>query len=67
MSTTAYSQVLIYTAESTGASMERTKLPNLRHGSKAIPDKTIYHDIRLLAQLMNIIIVHIYAQPVQPK
>ena len=33
--TTVYSQVLIYTAESTGASMERTKMPNLRHGSKA--------------------------------
>ena len=29
-----YSQVLIYTAESTGASMERTKMPNLRNGSK---------------------------------
>ena len=34
MSTTVYRQVLIYTAESTGASMERTKMPNLRHGSK---------------------------------
>ena len=34
MSTTVYSQVLIYTAESTGASMERTKMPNLRNGSK---------------------------------
>ena len=34
MSTTVYSQVLIYTAELTGASMERTKMPNLRHGSK---------------------------------
>ena len=29
MSTTVYSQVLIHTAESTGASMERTKMPNL--------------------------------------
>ena len=29
-----YSHVLIYTAESTGASMERTKMPNLRNGSK---------------------------------
>ena len=28
------SQALIYTAESTGASMERTKMPNLRNGSK---------------------------------
>ena len=27
-------QVLIYTAESTRASMERTKIPNLRNGSK---------------------------------
>ena len=27
--------VCIYTAESTGASMERTKMPNLRNGSKA--------------------------------
>ena len=26
--------VLIYTAESTGAFMERTKMPNLRNGSK---------------------------------
>ena len=34
ISTTVYSQVLIYTAESTGASMERTKMPNLRNGSK---------------------------------
>ena len=34
MSTTVYSQVLIYTAESTGASMERTKMPTLRNGSK---------------------------------
>ncbi len=34
MSTTVYSQVLIYTAESTGASMERTKMPNLRNGNK---------------------------------
>ena len=34
MSTTVYSQVLIYTAESTGASMDRTKIPNLRNGSK---------------------------------
>ena len=31
---TYYSQVLIYTAESTGATMERTKMPNLRNGSK---------------------------------
>ena len=29
-----FSQVLIYTAESTRASMERTKTPNLRNGSK---------------------------------
>ena len=29
-----YSQVFIYTAESTGASMERTKMPNLRNASK---------------------------------
>ena len=29
-----YSEVLIYTAESTGASKERTKMPNLRNGSK---------------------------------
>ena len=29
-----YSQVLIYTGESTRASMERTKMPNLRKGSK---------------------------------
>ena len=29
-----YSQVLIYTAESTGTSMERTKMPNLRNGTK---------------------------------
>ena len=34
MSTTVYSQVLIYTAESTGTTMERTKIPNLRNGSK---------------------------------
>ena len=34
MSTTVYSQVLIYTAESTGTTMERTKMPNLRNGSK---------------------------------
>ena len=34
MSTTVYSQVLIYTVESTGASMERKKMPNLRNGSK---------------------------------
>ena len=34
ISSTVYSQVLIYTAESTGASMERTKMPNLRNGSK---------------------------------
>ena len=34
MPTTVYSQVLIYTAESTGASMERTKMPTLRNGSK---------------------------------
>ena len=34
MSTTVYSQVLIYTAESTGVSMERTKMPNLRNCSK---------------------------------
>ena len=33
MSTIVYSQVLIYTAERTGASMERTKMPNLRNGS----------------------------------
>ena len=31
--TSVYSQVLIYTAESTGASMERTKMPNFRNGS----------------------------------
>ena len=29
-----HSQVLIYTGESTRASMERTKMPNLRKGSK---------------------------------
>ena len=29
-----YSQVLIYTAESTGASMERTEMPNLQNDSK---------------------------------
>ena len=34
MSTTVYSQVLIYTAESTGTTMERTKMANLRNGSK---------------------------------
>ena len=34
MSTTVYSQVLIYTAESTGTTMERTKMPNLRNGTK---------------------------------
>ena len=34
MSTTVYSQVLIYTAESTGTTMERTKMSNLRNGSK---------------------------------
>ena len=34
MSTTVYSQVLIHTAESTGALMERTKMPNLRNGTK---------------------------------
>ena len=34
MSTTVYSQVLIYTAESTVASMERTKMPNFRNSSK---------------------------------
>ena len=33
ISTTVYSQVRIYTDESTGASMERTKMPNLRNGS----------------------------------
>ena len=31
---TVYSQVLIYTAEPTGASMERTKMPNFRNGNK---------------------------------
>ena len=30
----AYSQVLIYTAESTGASLARTKIHNLRNGNK---------------------------------
>ena len=35
MSTTVYSQVLIYTAELTGASIERKKMPNHRNGSKA--------------------------------
>ena len=30
-----YSQVLVYTAESTGASMERTKMPSLRNSSGA--------------------------------
>ena len=35
ISTTVYSQILIYTAESTRASMERTKMPSLRNGSKA--------------------------------
>ena len=34
MSTTVYSQVLIYTAESTGTTVERTKMSNLRNGSK---------------------------------
>ena len=34
ISTAVYSQVLIYTAESTGASMERTKMPNIRNCSK---------------------------------
>ena len=34
VSTTVYSQVHIYTAEQTGASMERTKMPNLRNGNK---------------------------------
>ena len=34
MSTTVYSQVRIYTADSTGASVERTKMPILRNGSK---------------------------------
>ena len=34
MSTTVYSQVLIHTDESTEASMERTKMPNLLNGSK---------------------------------
>ena len=34
ISTTVYSQVLIYTAESTGASMERRKMPNLPKGTK---------------------------------
>ena len=33
ISTTVYSQVLVYTAEWTGASMERKKMPNLRNGS----------------------------------
>ena len=32
--TTVNSQVLIYTAESTGASKGKTKMPNLRNGSK---------------------------------
>ena len=34
MSTNVYSHVLIYTAESTRASMERTIMPNLRNGIK---------------------------------
>ena len=34
ISTTVSSQVLIYTAGSTGALMERTKMPKLRNGSK---------------------------------
>ena len=34
MSTTVYSQVVIHTAESTGALMERSKMPNLRSGTK---------------------------------
>ena len=34
MSTTVYCQVLIYTAESTGTTVERTKMSNLRNGSK---------------------------------
>ena len=49
--TTIYRQVLIYTAESTGASMKRTKMPNLRNGSKgkiqtrhmSIASPTFYH------------------------
>ena len=36
-----YSQVLIYTAESTGASVKRTKMPNLRNGSKGLHIKRI--------------------------
>ena len=38
-----YSQVLIYTAESTGASIERTKMPNLRNSSKGgfVPGLTL--------------------------
>ena len=34
MSTTVYSQVVIYIAESTGESMERTKMRKLRNSSK---------------------------------
>ena len=34
ISTTVYSQVLIYTAESTGSSVKRTKMPNPRNSSK---------------------------------
>ena len=33
LGSTVYNQVHIYSAESTGASMERTKMPNLRNGS----------------------------------
>ena len=34
ISTTVYSQVLIYTAESTEGDVKRKKMPKLRHGSK---------------------------------
>ena len=34
IATTVYSQVLIFMAESTGESMERTQIPKLQTGSK---------------------------------
>ena len=34
ISTTVYSQVVIYTAESIGTSMEKTKMPKFRYGSR---------------------------------
>ena len=56
ISTTVYSQVLIYTAELTRASVERPKMPNLRNGRKGdsnpgsldcesgiIPVRPLYH------------------------